>query len=121
LKDAPRDDLSVYFLRSFPFKMASAASQDDFPISLRHWPASDNDRIPISQLIQRINEQKGSFRDTTEASLQDEIRNADIEKLEESSDSDEEAEEDVTAKRIGDVANARNELLKHIALVQRDI
>ena len=46
---------------------------EDLSLSLRPWPQPDTkDSLPF--LISRINEQRGSFRNVTEASLVEEIR-----------------------------------------------
>ena len=45
------------------------------PFSLQAWPAVDKDKESLQYLISRINEQKGSFRNVTEASLKEELQN----------------------------------------------
>ncbi|KAL8746531.1 MAG: hypothetical protein Q9184_007733 [Pyrenodesmia sp. 2 TL-2023] len=49
---------------------------DPLSLSLRPWPSSDKTKESLPYLIARINEQKGSFRNVTEASLEEEIRAA---------------------------------------------
>ncbi|KAL8804745.1 MAG: hypothetical protein Q9200_005701 [Gallowayella weberi] len=47
---------------------------DQTSISLRAWPSENKITQSLPYLIARINEQRGSFRNVTEASLQEEIR-----------------------------------------------
>ncbi|KAL8902580.1 MAG: hypothetical protein Q9207_004581 [Kuettlingeria erythrocarpa] len=47
---------------------------DQLSLSLRAWPSTDKTKESLPYLIARINEQKGSFRNVTEASLEEEIR-----------------------------------------------
>ncbi|KAL8648988.1 MAG: hypothetical protein Q9226_005765 [Calogaya cf. arnoldii] len=49
---------------------------DQLAISLRAWPSDDKATESLPYLIARINEQRGSFRNITEASLEEEIQAA---------------------------------------------
>jgi mediator of RNA polymerase II transcription subunit 17 len=50
---------------------------NDFPTSLRSWPASNtNDSTSLPNLIQRINLERCGFRHITEESLRQEIADA---------------------------------------------
>ncbi|KAL8756275.1 MAG: hypothetical protein Q9199_003039 [Rusavskia elegans] len=49
---------------------------DQLALSLRAWPPDDKTTESLPYLIARINEQRGSFRNITEASLEEEIRTA---------------------------------------------
>lgn len=90
---------------------------DPLSISLRAWPSPDKTTDSLPYLIARINEQKGSFRNLTEASLEEEIRateggNSEINAESETKDTGEEAR-DVEAK--SDVlAAAREEIIKQV-------
>lgn len=47
---------------------------DDFPISLRSWPLKNQDPMgALPTLIERIDQQRGGFRNITEESLRQEI------------------------------------------------
>ncbi|KAL8736141.1 MAG: hypothetical protein Q9181_002506 [Wetmoreana brouardii] len=90
---------------------------DQLSVSLRAWPPEDKTTESLPYLIARINEQKGSFRNVTEASLEKEIRGA---KPSESGDhGDTEisgtAEDDPDGKAQGDeLALAREEIIKQV-------
>jgi len=43
-------------------------------LSLHAFPPADKDKESLQYLIQRVNEQRGSFRNITEQSLEEEIR-----------------------------------------------
>lgn len=47
---------------------------DSLAISLQPWSKPDKEKDSIGYLIQRINAQKGSFRNVSEQSLEEEIR-----------------------------------------------
>ena len=79
------------------------------------------DQKSLSYLIARINEQKGSFRNVTEESLQVEVEQGpEDEAIEIDDDDEEEVEveevEDEKSKRER-LAKARAEMLKHVSLV----
>ena len=46
---------------------------DQLSLSLQAFPTVDNDKESLKYLISRINQQKGSFRNVTEQSLEQEI------------------------------------------------
>jgi mediator of RNA polymerase II transcription subunit 17 len=74
-----------------------ASIPNDFPTSLRSWPASNtNDSTSLPNLIQRINIERGGFRHITEESLRQEIAEAEAGagSGEEDGSSDEEDEEE---------------------------
>ena len=96
------------------------------PFSLQAWPAVDKDKESLQFLISRINDQKGSFRNVTEESLEEELRDAEVGKA----DGDEniryraEEEEDITDAedpkiKRDSVYKARGEILKHIGSVTK--
>jgi hypothetical protein len=45
-----------------------------FPISLRAWPSKDDKAVPLSSLISRISNERGSFREVTEEGLAEELK-----------------------------------------------
>ena len=53
---------------------ATSIMTDQLSLSLRAWPSKRHETESIPFLISRINEQRGGFRNVTEASLEDEIR-----------------------------------------------
>lgn len=52
----------------------SSSVTESLSLPLRLWPNDDTKKQSLSSVIQRINEQKGSFRNVTEASLEEEIQ-----------------------------------------------
>ena len=88
---------------------------ESIPLSLQAFPKENNDKQSISYLIQRINDQKGSFRSITEESLEAEIQaggpngidreDAIVEPTEEGEDGKQKEE---------DLSKAREEILKQI-------
>lgn len=90
------------------------------PLSLQAWPAVDKDKESLQYLISRINEQKGSFRNVTEESLEEELRHlgngGDPDAVASGGDTNEQditdAEEPSTKK--DSVYKAREEILKHV-------
>lgn len=85
---------------------------NEFPISLRSWPASGHDPSALPTLIQRINFERGGFLNITEESLRPEIaeEEANGQDDDESSSSDEEEEPD----KLKELMIAREELLREI-------
>ena len=86
-------------------------------LSLQAFPLVDQDKESLQYLIRRINEQKGSFRNVTEQSLEEEIHALEAGETQ-PDDGDvvetvEEAE-DPKAKRE-EVSKARDEILKQVA------
>lgn len=100
--------------------MDSAASTmaDPLSISLRAWPLQDKSKESVSYLISRINAQKGSFRNVTEAGLEEEIHLAEIGEVSTVEDGEDkqtiEDGQDTQAK--GDeLFKAREEIMKQIS------
>ncbi len=87
-----------------------ATIPNEFPISLRPWPATNsNDDLP--SVIQRINFERGGFQNITEESLRQEI----IE--EESNNGDDEpslSEDDDEPDRAKELGTAREEFIGQI-------
>jgi mediator of RNA polymerase II transcription subunit 17, fungi type len=83
-----------------------------FPISLRAWPSKDEKAVPLSSLISRINNERGSFREITEEDLTEELKK-DEAGLDSSKDDDESEVEDVEeeADRSKELMKARGEIL----------
>jgi mediator of RNA polymerase II transcription subunit 17 len=86
-----------------------------FPISLRAWPAKDDKSIPLSALITRINNERGSFRSVTEESLLDEIKREEA-GLDATKDDVESENEDAEEEpdRLKEVLKAREEILMQL-------
>jgi mediator of RNA polymerase II transcription subunit 17 len=83
-----------------------------FPISLRAWPSKDEKAVPLSSLISRINNERGSFREITEEDLSEELKK-DEAGLDSSKDDDESEVEDVEEEpdRSKELMKARGEIL----------
>jgi mediator of RNA polymerase II transcription subunit 17, fungi type len=83
-----------------------------FPISLRAWPSKDEKAVPLSSLISRINNERGSFREITEEDLTEELKK-DEAGLDSSKDDDESEVEDVEEEldRSKELTKARGEIL----------
>jgi mediator of RNA polymerase II transcription subunit 17, fungi type len=83
-----------------------------FPISLRAWPSKDEKAVPLSSLISRINNERGSFREITEEDLTEELKK-DEAGLDSSKDDDESEVEDVEEEpdRSKELMKARGEIL----------
>lgn len=83
-----------------------------FPISLRAWPSRDEKAVPLSSLISRINNERGSFREITEEDLAEELKK-DEAGLDSSKDDDESEVEDVEEEpdRSKELMKARGEIL----------
>ena len=83
-----------------------------FPISLRAWPSKDEKAVPLSSLISRINNERGSFREITEEDLTEELKK-DEAGLDSSKDDDESEVEDVEEEpdRSKELMKVRGEIL----------
>jgi hypothetical protein len=83
-----------------------------FPISLRAWPSKDDNAVPLSSLISRINNERGSFREVTEEGLTEESKK-DEAGLNLSKDDDESEAVDVEGEpeRSKELIKARGEIL----------
>ncbi|KAL8717758.1 MAG: hypothetical protein Q9225_005027 [Loekoesia sp. 1 TL-2023] len=91
---------------------------DQLSISLRAWPQQDKTKESLPYLIARINDQKGSFRNVTEASLEEEIRAAEAGEASkvETAEDKELIEDGQDAKMKGDeLSKAREEIIKQIS------
>lgn len=85
-------------------------------LSLQAFPTVDKGKKSLEYLIERINEQKGSFRNVTEASLQEDIQalhNGEAEASEDDALESVEDVEDLKSKREA-VTTAREEILKQV-------
>ena len=81
------------------------------PLSLRALPKIDPNKESLPFLISRINNQRGSFRNFTEESLEEEIRsqeNGELEVLEEEAPAED--TQDVKSRQE-ELAEARQEML----------
>jgi mediator of RNA polymerase II transcription subunit 17, fungi type len=83
-----------------------------FPISIRAWPPKDDNAVPLSSLISRINNERGGFREVSEESLIEELKRdeagLDLSKDDQESE-DEDAEE--VSDQLKDLMKARGEIL----------
>jgi len=92
----------------------SATMTDNLMLSLHASPKSESDKHSLPFLISRINEQRGSFRNVNEESLQEELCGLEAGQAEgvEDSGDDEEANED--RSRREQLALAREEMLRQV-------
>lgn len=92
---------------------------NDLPISLRSWPASSsNDTNSLPTLIQRINFERGGFRDISEESLRQEIAEEEAASSpaeEDGSSEEEDGEEE--PDRIKEFMTAKEEMLGRLEYV----
>jgi mediator of RNA polymerase II transcription subunit 17, fungi type len=92
---------------------------NNFPISLRSWPSSNsNNPNSLPSLIQRINFERGGFRDISEESLRQEIAAAEAESSpgeEDGSSEEEDGEEE--PDRMKELMTAREEMLVQLEYV----
>ena len=109
-------------------------SATDRLLPLRTWPKDDQSPIKsIASFIGRINEQRGQFRNVTEAGLEEEIRRLQAKKAddtlkdpeEDDEDVDDQEEEDQNDRKIDDepgrresLVKAKEEILKQVGCVQ---
>ncbi|KAH7312018.1 subunit 17 of mediator complex-domain-containing protein [Rhexocercosporidium sp. MPI-PUGE-AT-0058] len=83
---------------------------NEFPISLRSWPsANSNDALP--SIIQRINLERGGFKNITEESLREEIAREELNNGDNGDSSSEDEEEPDKAKELN---TAREEFIGQI-------
>ncbi|MCJ1392105.1 RNA polymerase II mediator complex subunit [Xylographa bjoerkii] len=93
----------------------------DMTVSLRAWPTAKIEDQSLSFLIARINGQKGSFRNVTEQSLEEDIRAAEAGEVQDSDDEPSlEEKPEVTKSRKDEVMVGRDEILKQIGHAQND-
>lgn len=79
----------------------------ELSLSLQAFPTVDKDKESLKYLISRINQQKGSFRNVTEQSLQEEIQ------AQEAGNSDTDNQDVVgTGEEVEDVKTKQEEVTK---------
>ena len=93
---------------------SSTTTMTDIPISLQASMKVDPDRDSLPFLITQINAQRGSFRNITEESLEEEIRNAGESQLYLSKDIAADEEPQNVKSRHEELAEARLEMLTQI-------
>ena len=96
---------------------STSVVEDQLLISLRAWPAKDVEQHSLPFLISRINQQRGSFRNITEQSLEEEIQAAKAGEGQsgpEDVDSSDDEASDIRS-RTEDVRTARSEILQLVA------
>ena len=86
-------------------------------LSLQAFPPHDKGKDSLQYLIQRVNAERGSFRNVTEQSLEDEIRNSEVEGDDKYQEDPMEIINDAGDPNIKkqEVAQAREEILKQTA------
>ena len=88
---------------------------DPLTISLKAWPSDDKTTESLPYLIARINDQRGSFRNITEASLEEEIRLAERgEEIDLSADEDAILDSQDNEAKGEELATAREEMIKRV-------
>ena len=87
--------------------------------SLQAWPTVNKEKESLKYLISRINDQKGSFRNVTEESLEQELREASggITTLQADKDGADPMEDEDPKARREEVYKVREEILKQVASV----
>lgn len=96
---------------------AAANMPEPLTVSLQPWPKPDKEKDSIGYLIQRINAQKGSFRNVSEQSLEEEIR---LEKADKVVDEDE-MEVEETTEEVADGESTREDLYKARAQIDQQL
>lgn len=93
---------------------STSVIEDQLLLSLRAWPAKEVEQPSLPFLISRINQQRGSFRNITEQSLEEEIQAVKAgEVRSELEDVDSSSDEAADLKsRTEDVRAARGEILQ---------
>jgi mediator of RNA polymerase II transcription subunit 17, fungi type len=86
---------------------------NEFPLSLRAWPKKDDTSTALSSLISRINVERGSFRNVTEESLEEEIRQSEsgVGAANSGGESDEEQAKEEDSERTKELATTREDIL----------
>lgn len=85
-------------------------------LSLQAFPPPDKEKESLKYLIQRINEQRGSFRNVTERSLEEEIRQLEAGAVDGNQEGAEEStavDENIETKKE-EVTKAREDIHKYI-------
>ena len=98
-----------------------ASIPNEFPISLQAWPTKNNDSdTSLRSLIERINLQRGSFREISEESLRQEIAEEEAGKNAEDDDgtSEDDDDEEEHPDRLKELMKARDELIGQIEYVR---
>ena len=91
---------------------------ESLSLSLQTFPTVNKGKKSLEYLIKRINEQRGSFRNVTETSLEEEIQalhNGEAEARKDDALESVEDVEDLKSKREA-VTTAREEILKQVLL-----
>ena len=88
---------------------------DQVSLCLQAFPIVDKEKESLKYLISRINQQKGSFRNVSEQSLEEEIQAQEAGKIDEDDQDVEPVEqvEDVKTKQE-ELAKAREDMMKQI-------
>ena len=89
---------------------------DQLSLCLQAFPALDQDKESLKYLISRINQQKGSFRNVTEQSLEEEIQALEAGRADVDDQEVVETVEEVehVKTRQEEVTKAREDLIKQI-------
>lgn len=95
---------------------STSTMADQLALSLRAWPSDDKTTESLPYLIARINEQRGSFRNITEASLEEDIR-AEKAGKDEAPPADNDAFQDSQGDKAKgeELAVAREDIIKQVA------
>lgn len=90
----------------------------DFALSLRAWPKEDNGSA-LSTLIQRINTERGDFRNLTEEDLEAEIAREEALGVEEAHEDDasSESEDETEPDRVKEVMEQKQQMLMWLEYV----
>ncbi|RDW66787.1 hypothetical protein BP5796_09536 [Coleophoma crateriformis] len=87
---------------------------DQFPISLRAWPSEENSVNALPSLISRINFERGDFRNVSEESLREEIRQIEAGTGANAEDDGSSDEEEEQPDRLKELMTAREEMVMQI-------
>jgi mediator of RNA polymerase II transcription subunit 17 len=89
----------------------------DLQISLRAWPSDDPNANSLPPLIERINKQRGDFRNITEQSLEQEIRDLELGHADQAEENGEVDIKKENVDRLKEIQDARQDILSQIGLV----
>lgn len=92
---------------------------DQLSLSLQAFPTVDKDKKSLKYLISRINQQKGSFRNVTEQSLEEEIQAQDAGKTD--TDDQDVVETVETVEEVEDVKTKQEEVTKAREVIVKQI
>lgn len=87
---------------------------DSLQLSLQASHVSDPSKDSVQSLIARINEQRGSFRNVTEESLEEEIRRGEVKEADDIEDEDDAAETNDARPRREILVAAREDMLRQV-------